>query len=362
VLFERSRHAQEEVRCTGCHGGNDRTLTMSVAHGSGFRGRPARKDIPQLCASCHSSEERMRAYNLPVDQLALYQTSGHGVRLARGDTQVAVCSDCHRAHDVLPPSDPASSVYVLNIPRLCGGCHGDSALMRARGRPDDYRAYLGSVHGRELLDRGNLRAPTCVSCHGVHGAAPPRVGDVGKICGQCHTAERRYFTAGPHAEAHARTRLSECASCHGHHDTPAAQPERLASVCADCHGKDSKQAALGNRLWVEYQNAATEIEKAERLIEKAEAVPLQTEDYRARIEQARTYLREALPAGHAVQEEVVAGFAGRARSVGNEVESEIHEKLNNLNTRKVVLILFWFYLVLTILVLRRFRGRSAAGD
>ncbi|MBI5709267.1 MAG: cytochrome c3 family protein [Candidatus Eisenbacteria bacterium] len=359
VQFEKSQHAEEGVRCTSCHGGNDRSLEVASAHGAGFRGRPARKDVPALCASCHSSEARMRPYNLPVDQHALYQTSGHGRLLARGDTRVAVCSDCHGAHDILPPKDPASRTFTLNIPRTCGACHGDSTLMKQRGKPDVFRLYMGSVHARELYDRGNLRAPTCVSCHGVHGAAPPALGDVDKVCGQCHTAERRYFMAGGHYRARSGDDGPECASCHEAHTVQAAQPERLAGSCAQCHAKDAKTLALGRRIWTDYHSAADEVEKAAALTARADAVPLQTDDYRARIEEARTYLREALPAAHAVQEDVVAGFTTRARSMGHEVQSEIYGKLGHLRQRKFVLILFWFYLLLTLLVLKRYRDQGA---
>jgi hypothetical protein len=362
VQFEKSRHALEEVRCVACHGGNDQSLDERVAHGAGFRGAPARRDIPALCASCHSDERRMRAYNLPVDQYALYLTSGHGLGLKGGDTKVAVCSDCHGAHDILPPSDPASRVFVLNIPKTCGTCHGDSTLMRQRGKRDTYREYSSSVHARALFEKGNLKAPTCVSCHGVHGAAPPSVGDVGKVCGQCHTADRRYFMAGPHHRGMTGQHRAECVSCHGDHATAAAQPERIASQCATCHGQDSEQARLGGRLWTEYRTAAAELEKAAALIVRADAVPLQTDDYKARLEEARTYLREAMPAAHAVDQDVMMGFTARARSVASEVEHEIYAKLGRIRTNKFVLIVFWFYLLLTILVLRRFRDRGARTD
>jgi hypothetical protein len=63
-----------------------------------------------------------------------------------------------------------------------------------------------------------------------------------------------------------------------------------------------------------------------------------------------------------VQEETVSGLALRARAVGAEIEHEIYAKLGNLRTRKFVLILFWFYVLTTVLVLRRFRGRSARAD
>jgi predicted CXXCH cytochrome family protein len=364
VQFERSQHAQESVRCVSCHGGDDRSLEARVAHGAGWKGRIPRRDVPGLCASCHADETRMRAYNLPVDQYALYQTSGHGQRLAKGDARVAVCSDCHGAHEILPPRDPASSVYVLNIPRTCGRCHGDAALIKERGLKDTFRAYERSIHAQELQEKGNLRAPTCVSCHGVHGAAPPSLGDVDKVCGQCHTAERRYYTAGAHATQPAASdpsgpRRPECVDCHDAHGVEAAQPEHFATSCVLCHEGDARRLELGRRIWTDYRTATQEVDKAAVLVAKADAIPIQTDDYRARLEEARTYLREALPAAHAVQEDVVTGFTTRARSVGQEVQHEIEVKLGNLRTHRFVLVLFWFYVLLTLYVLRRFRDQAA---
>jgi len=282
------------------------------------------------------------------------ETSGHGRRLAKGDEQVAVCSDCHGAHAILAASDPASRVFRTNVPQTCGGCHADST----RTGKNVFDPYVSSVHGHELLDNANPRAPNCVSCHGAHGAAPPEVGDVGNVCGQCHTAERRYFAAGPHRDALGHGGTSECASCHGDHGIQVAPPGWLASVCTDCHANDSAERALGERLWTAYRSAEEDLEKADALIQRADRVPLVTEDYRARLEQARTYVNEALTAAHSIDEETVTGFTARARSVGTEIQSEIYAKLGNLNMRRLLLIVFWFYLILTVLVLRRFRDAS----
>ena len=355
VQFEHSRHAAEDVTCVSCHGGNDQALDRAAAHARGFR-RIGRREVPAVCASCHSDETKMRPYDLPVDQLALYNTSGHGRRLAQGDTKVAVCSDCHGAHDILAAEDPTSRVFPSNIPKTCGACHGDTTRVAGHGAP--YNEYMGSVHAHELIDRGNRHAPSCVSCHGAHGAAPPQVGDVDKVCGNCHTAERRYFIAGPHRAGMVGAGLGECSSCHGAHAIATAQPQRLGPMCARCHGDGSPHVQRGARMFQAYDRAAKEIDHTARRIEKDECIPIPTEDYRARLETAHTYLREALPAAHAVDETVVADFAGRARSVGEEIEREIHEKLVERNWRYVGLALFWFYLILTIVILRRFQGRS----
>jgi hypothetical protein len=138
----------------------------------------------------------------------------------------------------------------------------------------------------------------------------------------------------------------------------AAIPKRLPETCAGCHDARSQEAAVGTRMWTEYQRAAEELEKAEAVATRAEAVPINTDDYRARLEEAKTYLREALPAAHSVREDLVSGFTARALSVAHEVESELDDKLGHLKVRRYVLILFWFYLLLTILVLRRFQRRA----
>ncbi len=361
VAFEKSRHAGEEVHCVSCHGGNDQTFDEAAAHsGNGWRGKITRAQDPALCASCHADEQKMQPYDLPVDQYALYQTSAHGKLLAKGDGKVAVCSDCHDSHEVLGAHDPASRTYVTNIPRTCGTCHGDTTLVRERKLKNTYREYLGSVHAKSLFEKGNLKAPTCVSCHGVHGAMPSDLKNVNKVCGRCHTAERRYFLAGPHANALAAKNMAECGSCHGEHGITASETARLGTSCVECHEKGSKDEVLGAALLADYQSAEDEIRAAEALVAKADAVPLRTEDYKARIEEARTYLREALTAAHAVSPASMNGYTARAKSVGEEISTELKGKLQNILVEKVFLLVFWFYVIVTVGIIRRFRDADAA--
>jgi len=360
VQFERSVHAGEGASCADCHGGNPGTLEVAAAHGGRFNGRPPRRDIPLLCASCHADVARMRPYNLPTDQYALYQTSRHGQRLAAGDTRVAVCTDCHGVHEIRSPGDPASRVARRNIPQTCGRCHGDRGLMERYGKKGDpYADYLQSVHAVALLEGGNPRAAECSSCHGVHGAAPPGVGDVHRVCGHCHEPARRHFVAGPHRAALSAAGLPECAACHGNHAIVRFGDQPLERVCATCHAADGPETDLGGKMQALYTGAREEISRASGLVTQAAQVPLDVEDYEARLEEAKTYLMEALPATHSLSLDEVERFTVRARSIGEEVAAEIHEKFSNLRMRRLGLAVFWFYVLLTVafLVGRRRRWR-----
>ena len=109
--YRESIHAKG-LGCTACHGGDPAAEEMEAAHATakGYIGTPSRKDIPALCATCHADPNRMKAFGLPTDQYAQYQTSEHGMRLAQGDSRAAVCTDCHGAHRILSPQEPTSPI------------------------------------------------------------------------------------------------------------------------------------------------------------------------------------------------------------------------------------------------------------
>ncbi len=359
VAFEHSRHRVEEVACTDCHGGDPAAVKVEAAHSGRFRGIPKRRDIPSLCSSCHSDVARMRGYNIPTDQYALYRTSRHGRLLEKGDEKVAVCTDCHGAHEILPPDDPSSSVYSRNIPKTCGRCHSDPARMSPYGLESDPVAdFAASVHGKLLREKGNLSAPDCTRCHGAHGAAPPGVGDVDRVCGQCHKTTRAYFLEGPHKKAMDTAGLPECASCHDHHKILPAEIGMLDTVCLKCHEKDSSQQRLSLEMKTLYSRASEEIDSARSLVGSAAAIPLYVEDYRARLEEARTTLLESLLVTHSLDLDRVEEITSRARSIAREVQSELSGKLEGRKWRHVGLLVFWFYLLLTIAILLRFRRRA----
>jgi hypothetical protein len=195
----------------------------------------------------------MRRYDpgARADQEEQYWTSQHGLALARGDAAVATCVDCHGAHGIRRPGDPESRVHATRVADTCAACHADPERMAGRtladGRPlpvDQYARWRQSVHAAALLDREDQFAPTCNDCHGNHGAAPPGVGAVAFVCGQCHGREAELFRASPkrdglleHGELLAAAGEDGCAACHSEPEPQAALTDVRSLVeCETCHG------------------------------------------------------------------------------------------------------------------------------
>ncbi|MEW5960708.1 MAG: ammonia-forming cytochrome c nitrite reductase subunit c552, partial [Chloroflexota bacterium] len=81
--WQRSIHAERNVSCADCHGGDPSATPIdeAMSPAAGYIGAPKKADIPALCASCHADVTQMRQYDLPTDQYAKYKESIHGLRL-----------------------------------------------------------------------------------------------------------------------------------------------------------------------------------------------------------------------------------------------------------------------------------------
>ncbi len=201
-------------------------------------------NIVKTCTKCHANASLMRTYNpsLPVDQLDKYRTSVHGMRNANGDPKVAECASCHGSHDILSAKDVKSSVYAVNIPSTCAKCHSNSEYMKGYKIPtDQFEKFSTSVHGIALLTKNDIGAPACNSCHGNHGAAPPGVESISKVCGTCHAINADLFSSSPHKRAFDEKKLPECETCHSNHEVLTATNKMLGvtpeAVCSKCHSQ-----------------------------------------------------------------------------------------------------------------------------
>ena len=359
VAYEASVHADEEVTCTSCHGGDPNTKDVDAAHrGNGYRPLTDRREIPKFCGDCHSRTDMMRPYNLPVDQYAVYQTSQHGLALLRGDERVAVCTDCHGSHEIRSAADPQSSVHSKRLAETCGRCHADAALTAEYGMDGGVVAdYQTGVHG-VAVQEGSSSAPSCVDCHGAHGATPPGIGDIDKVCGACHVDVRAAFRAGTHHDALRLADLPECASCHQQHAVTGFGVEDLEPLCGDCHDADSEEYAVAAALQENFAEAREQIEAAEEKTLEAQRAAIHVEDHLTRIEEAKTFYREGESLVHSISLEVVDTATRRARSIGEEVQRELEEKLDRTNTY-VGLAFFWFYIFVTLVVLYTYKRRYA---
>ena len=147
ATFATSVHGQAVERgvsdapvCTDCHG-EHRILAPSEPQSLV---NPARVSTV-TCGRCHGDERLAEKYNLPLDKVAAFKDSYHGLAMRAGSQTVANCASCHGVHNILPSSDPRSTVHPGNLARTCGSCHPGAGQRFAIG-PVHVRAASASEH------------------------------------------------------------------------------------------------------------------------------------------------------------------------------------------------------------------------
>jgi predicted CXXCH cytochrome family protein len=322
-----------------------------------------------MCGSCHSDAQFMKRYNpsLRVDQVAEYVTSDHGRRLLQDDDpDVATCVDCHPAHHILPPSDPASSVHPLNVARTCGHCHGDAKLMARHNVPGTPVADYGrSVHAR-LLQGGDLSAPTCNDCHGNHGAVPPGVASIRNVCGQCHATMADYFTASGHERFFTRAGLPGCVTCHGNHAIQKPSDAFLLvagqRVCTRCHtGANADGFRRMNGLLT---SLAHDSALGAELLDRAENDGMEVSQAQFELRDLSTVFTRARGAVHSFQVDTLAQAVAAGRKLTTKAIERGHQALrDHLVRREGLAFSSTFILALVVgLVIKLRRLEAPDGD
>ncbi len=354
-------HSQQGVRCVDCHGGNPDVAALPAAHQGGFVGRLNKVQTAELCGSCHSDPNKMRAYGLPTGQLAQFRTSKHGQLLfGSGNTDAPTCTDCHGTHIIYPPYDARSRVYPTNIPGTCAHCHADTKLMaKYHLRTDQLEQFRTSAHGVALFQQQNFAAPTCISCHGAHSALPPTGGEIASVCGQCHQLVDQAFQQGPHGLASKAGSLHGCLACHSNHGTERVAAGNIAATCDKCHASNTKLHQMGIDLQRRVVQAQQDMASAARAIDLLSAAGAQVGYYKFRYQSALTYYRQIAQAQHSLDLEKVDGLARRVRSVSVDLTTASDTKQENRWEHKLVLVPVWFLslsaIVLAWLALRAVR-------
>ena len=124
--FMQSIHGQAIARgnglapvCTDCHGIHSiKAHIDSQLLGLGAEPCPA-PPAPAVTKACGSRRSSAFAGN----RVSTYLDSYHGLASEGGSAVVANCASCHGVHNILPSSDPRSTINNANLDATCGKCH-----------------------------------------------------------------------------------------------------------------------------------------------------------------------------------------------------------------------------------------------
>jgi predicted CXXCH cytochrome family protein len=341
-LFQDDVHAKAGLACASCHAGAPPYKPIE------------RTRIAPLCATCHSDADYMKKYNpqVRVDQYQQYLTSTHGKRMSTGETRVATCTDCHGAHGIRAVSDPRASVAPQHVANTCSRCHADHARMSVFGHedspPDDWKA---SVHAAALLKRGDTSAPTCSTCHGSHGAAPPGVTSVAFVCSQCHVREAELFRKSPKKAIFDVLGQGECVVCHSNHRIENPSDSFIGmqdpAICARCHNDELKGADTIKSMQKGLKNLADGIDRANAVLNRAESAGMLVDDGRLVVRDAREDQILTRVNVHAFADTPFAATAAKgmteaahAEAIGNAALGELRYRRNGLAVATLIILGF----------------------
>jgi len=125
TAFNQSIHGQAIARgnqlapvCTDCHG------IHSIKRHTDPSSPAAEQNLSRdTCARCHEGVRLSQEFGVPGGRVTSYFDSYHGLASEGGSVVAANCSSCHGVHNILPSSDPRSTINKANLDATCGKCH-----------------------------------------------------------------------------------------------------------------------------------------------------------------------------------------------------------------------------------------------
>jgi len=248
--YSKSVHAKLE--CVACH--------TDIVDSTSQHKRSSAK-APD-CATCHQAlweqaKKTIKAgetsrLETVVKNIEAYQKSFHAQPDKDNPTVAkATCTQCHDTHAFNVPADKKSAEYAAwrkDVPALCGTCHDEQL-----------ETFTSSIHGKELIDKGNDKAPACINCHTTHEITNTSLMSfkllVTDACGSCHQENLKSYRETYHGQVTrlGGTETAKCFNCHGSHGIlPASDPKSMVNVanrlktCQKCHdGKNRELATAG---------------------------------------------------------------------------------------------------------------------
>jgi cytochrome b subunit of formate dehydrogenase len=231
--LEHSVHGK--VACVGCHSDvtklpHAKPLAMSIG-----------------CVDCHQKQwDKVKADPDPKNerlgvvarQTDDYLHSVHARPSLKNQARVnAACHDCHDAHDIGVPGAVQRTQHRLNNPEVCGRCH-----------EKEKKDYLGSVHGKAIVEKKDEKSAVCSDCHSLHNIGSPKADSmklsITQNCGSCHKDAERTYLASYHGQVNrlGYTNTAKCFDCHGSHGirkeadpTSTIHLNNRLKTCESCH-------------------------------------------------------------------------------------------------------------------------------
>jgi hypothetical protein len=140
----RTYRANIPATCGACHAGPQEAYFKGI-HGQLVKAGDLNAPV---CSDCHTAhqvasvqavswQEKTSATcgNCHKEKYATYLDTFHAQVSALGYLEAAHCWNCHRYHDILPPSDPQSSIAPENLVATCGQCHRGATVSFVSFRP-----------------------------------------------------------------------------------------------------------------------------------------------------------------------------------------------------------------------------------
>ncbi len=220
--FSLSVHGKAGINCIDCH--SDLKGVQDFPHSEKLK--------KVSCSDCHSE---------------VYENMKGSIHWGK-----VGCKNCHGSHYIYEKENPQSSIYPLNIPRVCEECH--LKKVKTNRGFEFIKLYDDSIHGKALTKSGLIYSATCVSCHGSHDIRSISSEDshvfrknIPYVCGNCHKGVLQDFLEGVHGKDFLKgnTDVPVCIDCHGEHDIyPIDQPRskvyhtKVPQVCGKCHANE----------------------------------------------------------------------------------------------------------------------------
>ncbi|MEN8192496.1 MAG: cytochrome c3 family protein [Bacteroidota bacterium] len=271
VVFPSQYHVKQKegTACYECHEEEEHKPVLAQSVHSNL-----------TCVDCHSyisknieahedggltANQTANCYTCHNDVAKIHEESIHGISLAEGIDDAAMCWDCHGSHDIVNTDSTNSKVNIHNIGSTCGSCHDDPKFEEKHHMSIVLpgQMYSNSVHGK-LINTGEENAASCVSCHGDHDIKN-RVQDGSKIspinipntCDECHSEIVAEYKNSIHW-LRVKKGIKEapvCNDCHSEHsidqiddkDKNGDLLEMQENTCIRCHQDKTLNKKFGNK-------------------------------------------------------------------------------------------------------------------